>query len=75
MSHVVVILPAAGEIITTSKDFEKYVFLHFPTGPVASGEGWLGLGEFGVRDKYIYKCNRYLEVNFNWQRSTSYARF
>jgi hypothetical protein len=38
MSHVVVIVPAAGaagEIITTSKDFGKYVFLHFPTGPVA----------------------------------------
>ena len=38
MSHVVVILPAAGaagEIITTSKDFGKYVFLHFSTGPVA----------------------------------------
>ncbi len=43
MSHVVVILPAAGaagEIITTSKDFGKYVFVHFSTGPVASGEGW-----------------------------------
>ena len=37
-SHVVAILPAAGaagEIITTSKDFGKYVFLHFSTGPVA----------------------------------------
>ena len=42
MSHVVVILPAAGaagEIITTSKDFGKYVFLHFSTGPVARADG------------------------------------
>ena len=43
-SHVVAILPAAGagEIITTSKDFGKYVFLHFSTGPVARADGSYG---------------------------------